>query len=64
MDKVRVGIIGVNNRGELSEHWHKPDGNTLVVGGMDVNDKWLAKFKKKYPKAFTTKDYRKGTKRP
>lgn len=59
MDKARVGIIGVNNRGELSEHWHKPDGNTLVVGGMDVNDEWLAKFKKKYPKAYTTKDYRK-----
>ena len=59
MKQVRIGIIGVSNRGWLSEYWHKPDGNSIVVGGADINETYLKEFKEKYPDALITTDWRK-----
>ena len=35
MKQVRIGIIGVTGRGTLYEHWHNPDGESVVTGGAD-----------------------------
>ncbi len=57
---VRIGIIGVSGRGDLSQHWHKPGGKSIVVAGADINEEYLREFKQKIGKSvFVTTDYRK-----
>ncbi len=57
MNKLRIGVIGVTGRGSMAEHWHKPEGRSVVAGGMDVSDKALESFREKYGKeAFATRD--------
>ncbi len=64
LKQVRIGVIGVGGlRGGLSKYWHKPDGDSILVGGADVNDKELTKFKENYPDAYITKDYKELVKR-
>lgn len=59
MNKIRIGIIGVRGRGKIAEYWHKPDGNSVVVAGADINEDHLKQFRDEVnPDAFTTTDYR------
>ncbi|MEK6647036.1 MAG: Gfo/Idh/MocA family oxidoreductase [Candidatus Firestonebacteria bacterium] len=44
--QVKIGVIGVTGRGKLAEHWHKPQGESVVVAGMDTNEDALIQFKK------------------
>ena len=58
-DQVRIGMIGVAGRGGLANHWHQPNGKSIVVAGADLHENLLADFRKKYGESiFTTKDYR------
>lgn len=56
---VRIGVIGVAGRGSLAIHWHQPGGESLVVGGADVNEQHFQEFKKNFgADTFVTTDYR------
>ncbi len=56
-DQIRVGVIGVRGRGGIAQHWHKPDGRSVVVAGMDMSDAALDQFKEAVNKdAAVTKD--------
>jgi len=58
-DEIRLGVIGVGGRGRLARHAHRPDENTRLVAGADVNPEALAAFKDQYgPEVFVTADYR------
>jgi predicted dehydrogenase len=59
-EQLRIGMIGVDGRGFLWNHWHQPaKGRSVVVAAADINDAALAKFKEKNDlNPFTTKDYR------
>jgi len=60
MSELRIGVIGVSGRGDLAEHWHRPDGGrSVVVAGADVSPEALARFRAKVgQQAFVTADYR------
>jgi len=59
MDQIRIGMIGATGRGGIAKYWHKPEGKSIVVGGMDVYPERLAQFQKNInPDAFITTDYR------
>ncbi len=59
MDQLRVGVIGVSGRGAMAANLHQPKGRSVVVAGADMNEEFLANFKKNVnPDAFTTTDYR------
>lgn len=54
-----MGVIGLGNRSTIVEYWHKPDGNTIVTAGADIDTAKLAAFQSKInPEAFVTTDYR------
>ena len=56
--QLRIGMIGVAGRGGLWRHWHQPEGRSVVVGGADVNEGFLAEFAAKHGgKPFTTTTY-------
>jgi predicted dehydrogenase len=57
---VRIGIIGVANRGGyFVREFHEKVEGAQVVAGMDVRDEHLDKFREIVgPDAFVTKDYR------
>ena len=58
MKQIRIGIVGVTFRGMMSKHWHNPDGDSIVIAGMDTSEKALGIFKKEInEKAFTTTDF-------
>ncbi len=60
MDPIRVGVIGVTNRGGFYvRQFHKHVPGTQVVAGMDVSDAALDHFREGVGRdAFVTKDYR------
>jgi predicted dehydrogenase len=56
--QLRIGMIGVAGRGGLWRHWHQPEGRSVVMGGADVNEAFLAEFADRHGgKPFTTSDY-------
>ena len=55
---VRIGLIGVNGRGGLASHAHKPDEGSRLVAGADPQRKFLDTFTEKYKPDFVTTDYR------
>jgi predicted dehydrogenase len=58
MKQVRIGVIGVTGRGALYEHWHNPDGQSVVTGGADVRQDALDEFRKGLGKSvFVTLNY-------
>lgn len=58
MKQVRIGIVGLTGRGKLAGLWHDPNGNSVVVAGMDSSDEAVEMFKKEIkPDASTTKNY-------
>ncbi|KRG15436.1 oxidoreductase [Virgibacillus soli] len=58
MKQLRIGIIGVGGRSTIVEYWHKPNGNSVVVGAADVSEEALQQFKESInPEAFITNDY-------
>jgi predicted dehydrogenase len=63
---IRIGVIGVANRGGyFVREFHENVRETAVVAGMDVVDENLARFREIVgPDAFTTKDYRELVSRP
>lgn len=59
MQQIKVGFIGLGNRGNLAPNWHKPDGRSVIQGVADINPMALEDFKKNVNEnAFTTDDYR------
>lgn len=60
--RLRIGIIGLGSRGGmrsggLAKNWHQPQGRSIVVAGMDINEDFLAPFKKSIgPDVFVTRD--------
>ena len=57
MKQVRIGVIGVTFRGMIAKSWHNPDGDSVVVAGMDTSEKALDIFKREVnPEAFVTTD--------
>ncbi len=59
MDQVRIGVIGIGGRGGIARHWKREDGRSVVVGGADVTDRYLAGFRELHgPDVFFTYDYR------
>ena len=49
----------MNGRGRLAEHWHNPDGRSVVVAGADLSQDALDGFRKEINgDAFVTTDYR------
>jgi len=66
VNPVRIGVIGVGNRGEFYVHeLHKRVPGATVVAGMDVRDEYLAKFREVVgPDALATKDYREVVNHP
>ena len=57
MKQVRIGVIGVTFRGMIAKSWHNPDGDSIVVAGMDTSEKALDIFKREVnPDAFVTTD--------
>ncbi len=55
--QVRVGIIGLTGRGLMAKNWHHPEGDSIIVAGMDINDETLPAFKKSLASdVFVTKD--------
>lgn len=58
MEQLSVGVIGVGGRSAIVEYWHKPEGNSIVVGAADLSLESLEKFKKRVnDDAFITTDY-------
>ncbi|MHC4253972.1 MAG: Gfo/Idh/MocA family protein, partial [Planctomycetota bacterium] len=58
MDQVRIGVVGVTFRGMMAKSWHKPDGRSVVVAGMDISEKALDIFKREVnADAWTTTDF-------
>lgn len=56
---MRIGMIGVAGRGGLAQHWHQPNGKSIVVAGADLHENLLTDFRKKHGESiFTAKDYR------
>ena len=59
MDQVRIGVIGIGGRGGIARHWKREDGKSVVVGGADVTDRYVAGFKELHGEGvFFTHDYR------
>lgn len=58
MSQVRIGVIGVNGRGNLAKYWHRPEGDSILVAGADIVPEYLEQFKERVPDAFITTDYR------
>jgi predicted dehydrogenase len=57
MKQVRIAVVGVTFRGMIAQSWHNPDGDSVVVAGMDISEKALDIFKREVnPDAFTTTD--------
>ncbi|MCJ8008254.1 Gfo/Idh/MocA family protein [Lederbergia wuyishanensis] len=64
MKQLRIGIIGAGGRSSIVEYWHKPEGNSVVVGAADVSLQLLERFKKDVNKdGFITTDYKELLKR-
>lgn len=58
MKQVRIGVVGVTFRGMISKSWHNPDGDSVVVAGMDTSEKALEIFKREVNEdAFVTQDF-------
>ena len=60
---LRIGVIGVSNRGRLADLWNDSELDCQVVAGADINEKYLAQFGEFYQKqhqrqVVTTTDYR------
>lgn len=59
MDTTKFGIIGVGGRGVVfQENNHLPEEGYEIIAGADVNPEALDGFKKRFPAAFTTSDYK------
>jgi predicted dehydrogenase len=55
---LRIGVIGVHNRGGLADHAHQPENGVKLVAGADPQQKFLDEFGEKYDADFLTLDYR------
>jgi len=55
---LRVGLIGVNGRGKLADHAHKPDEGVRLTAGADPEQAFLDEFREKFQADFITTDYR------
>nr|NIQ99657.1 Gfo/Idh/MocA family oxidoreductase [Gemmatimonadales bacterium] len=66
MEPIRIGVIGVANRGEyFVREFHERIPDATIVAGMDVVDENLERFKELVgPDASITKDYRELAGRP
>ncbi len=63
-EKVRIGVIGLSGRGMIANHWHQPDGKSIVVAGADINEKFLFGFKERMgPSVFVSTNYQEILKR-
>ena len=59
MDPIRIGVIGVANRGGYYvREFNENVAGAVVTAGMDVRDEYLDRFKQRVPDGFATKDYR------
>jgi predicted dehydrogenase len=62
LDKLRIGVIGVGGRGDLSTNWDQDDrrdGRSIITAGADISERHLAEFKERHGgRPFTTTDYR------
>lgn len=55
---LRIGVIGVSQRGRLADYAHKPGLGSRIVAGADINPAALDEFKKRISSdVFTTADY-------
>jgi len=64
LDKLRIGVIGVDGRGTLANHW-RDSKRAMVVAGADVRQEALADFRSRMgDDVFTTLDYREMLERP
>ena len=66
MDEIRIGVIGVSNRGGVYvRELHESVPGARVVAGMDVVDEYLDRFREIVGSdAFVTKDYQELVNRP
>jgi predicted dehydrogenase len=56
--ELRIGVIGAGGRGSLARHAHKPEEDSRIVAGADIDPAALEKCKEWYgPDFFGTKDY-------
>jgi len=59
LKKLKLGVIGVSNRGKLARLAHKPDENVELVAGADIEESFLQEFKEALGKdTFVTTDYK------
>jgi len=59
MDELRIGVIGVGQRGWMVKTAHRPDDGVRVVACADVEAKALEKFQAEFgAETFVTADYR------
>lgn len=57
-EKVRIGVIGVEGRGRIADHWAE-DPRAVIAGGADVDEKALESFRGRHGGGVcVTNDYR------
>lgn len=62
--RVRIGVIGVDGRGRIADHW-AGDERAVITAGADVDAGALEDFRMRFGQSiFTTKDYRELLARP
>lgn len=58
MDDIRIGVIGIGQRGHLASLAHMPGHGSRVVGAADVDSQALERFLAELPEGFVCTDYR------
>lgn len=59
MEQVRIGVIGLGWRGDVTRYWHQPEGRSVIVAGSDTDPKRLERYRQRInPEAAVTLDYR------
>jgi len=56
---LKIGVIGVGNRGGIAIHAHQPQNNIQIIAGADLNNNFLKQFQQKISvPIFTSNNYR------
>ncbi|MGL1890826.1 MAG: Gfo/Idh/MocA family oxidoreductase [Spirochaetaceae bacterium] len=58
MKEIKIGIIGIGLRSDISKHAHNPELNVFVTAGADPYKDARDNFSEKYPDADLYEDYR------
>ncbi len=62
--RVRIGVIGVEGRGRIADHW-AADPRAVIAAGADVDEKALESFHRRHGgSVFVTSDFRELLMRP